>query len=210
MSDRLIDAIANMEEQEALALVKQELDSGVPPLEMLDRCRQAMDIIGKRFEKGEYFVTELLMGGEILQQIAALVKPRIGEITRQNKLGRIVFGTVAGDIHDLGKDIVEFMLDINGFEVFDLGVDVAPARFVEAIKEHRPQVVGLSCLITVAFESMKQTVEAIKEAGLRDSVKIMIGGGTTDEQVKNYAGADAYGKDAVAAVNLAKGWISGN
>jgi len=210
MSDRLIDAIANMEEKEALALVEQELNSGVPPLEVLDRCRQAMDIIGKRFEKGEYFVTELLMGGEILQQIAALVKPHIGEITQQNKLGKIVFGTVAGDIHDLGKDIVEFMLDINGFEVFDLGVDVAPARFVEAIKEHKPQVVGLSCLITVAFESMKQTVEAIKEAGLRDSVKIMIGGGTTDEQVKTYAGADAYGKDAVAAVNLAKGWISGN
>jgi trimethylamine corrinoid protein len=208
MPDKLVECIANMEEAEALALVKQELDSGVPPMELLDRCRQAMDIIGKRFEKGEYFVTELLMGGEILAQISAIVKPRIGDITGRKKLGTVVFGTVAGDIHDLGKDIVEFMLDINGFEVVDLGVDVPPAKFVEAIKEKKPQVVGLSCLITVAFESMKQTVEAIKAAGLRDGVKIMIGGGTTDEQVKSYAGADAYGKDAVAAVNLAKGWVN--
>ena len=207
MPDRLINAIADMEETEALSLVKQELDSGKPPLEILERCRQAMDIIGKRFEKGEYFVTELLLGGEILHQISAIVKPHISEASGQKKLGRVVFGTVSGDIHDLGKDIVEFMLDINGFEVIDLGVDVAPAVFVEAIREKQPQVVGLSCLITAAFESMKQTVDAIKAAGLRDSVKIMIGGGTTDEQVRIYAGADAYGRDAVAAVNLAKQWI---
>ncbi|HJX03766.1 MAG TPA: cobalamin-dependent protein [Dehalococcoidia bacterium] len=210
MSDKLVDAIVNMEEKEALDLVNKDLASGIPAMSILDRSRQAMDEIGKRFEKGEYFVSELLMGGEILRQISEVIKPQIGEIAKQNKLGKVVFGTVAGDIHDLGKDIVEFMLDINGFEVIDLGVDVPPAKFVEAIKEHKPQVVGLCCLITVAFESMKQTVEAIKAAGLRDNVKIMIGGGTTDEQVKTYAGADAYGKDAVAAVTLAKKFTGAN
>jgi methanogenic corrinoid protein MtbC1 len=207
MADKFVQAIIDMQEKEALAMAEQMLDSGKSGMAVLDLCREAMDGIGKRFEKGEYFISELLMGGEILRQIAVLAKPKMGEATQAKKLGKVVFGTVAGDIHDLGKDIVEFMLDINGFEVYDLGVDVPAAKFVEAIKEHKPQVVGLSCLITVAFDSMKQTVEAIKAAGLRDSVKIMIGGGTTDEQVKAYAGADAYGKDAVAAVTLAKKWV---
>jgi methanogenic corrinoid protein MtbC1 len=210
MSDKFVDAIVNMEEKEAIDLVSKELESGATAISILDRSRQAMDEIGKRFEKGDYFVSELLMGGEILRQISALIKPKIGDTAKQKKFGKVVFGTVAGDIHDLGKDIVVFMLDINGFEVIDLGVDVSPAKFVEAIKEHNPQVIGLCCLITVAFESMKQTVEAIKDAGLRDKVKIMIGGGTTDEQVKTYAGADAYGKDAVAAVTLAKKFIGAN
>jgi methanogenic corrinoid protein MtbC1 len=207
MADKFVQAIIDMQEKEAIAMASQMLDSGKSAMEVLDLCREAMDGIGKRFEKGEYFISELLMGGEILRQIAAIAKPKMGEVTAQKKLGKVVFGTVAGDIHDLGKDIVEFLLDINGFEVIDLGVDVPVNKFVEAIKEHKPQVVGLSCLITVAFDSMKQTVEAITAAGLRDSVKIMIGGGTTDEQVKSYAGADAYGKDAVSAVTLTKRWI---
>ena len=208
MADKFVQAIIDMQEKEAIAMANEMLDKGVPAMEVLDKCREAMDGIGKRFEKGEYFISELLMGGEILRQISAVVKPKIGAAgTSQKKLGKVVFGTVAGDIHDLGKDIVEFMLDINGFEVIDLGVDVPANKFVDAIKEHKPQVVGLSCLITVAFDSMKQTVEAIKAAGLRNSVKIMIGGGTTDEQVKAYAGADAYGKDAVSAVTLTKKWV---
>ena len=208
MADKFVQAIIDMQEKEAIEMANQMLDKGVPAMEVLNKCREAMDGIGKKFEKGEYFISELLMGGEILRQISAVVKPKIGAAgTSQKKLGKVVFGTVAGDIHDLGKDIVEFMLDINGFEVIDLGVDVPVNKFVDAIKEHKPQVVGLSCLITVAFDSMKQTVEAIKAAGLRDSVKIMIGGGTTDEQVKAYAGADAYGKDAISAVTLTKKWV---
>jgi 5-methyltetrahydrofolate--homocysteine methyltransferase len=119
-----------------------------------------------------------------------------------------VLGSVKGDIHDIGKDIVKFLLDVNGFEVHDLGVDVPPERFVEAIREVQPGVVGMSALLTTVFESMKNTVAAIQEAGLRDNVKIMIGGGTVSEEVRAYSGADAYGKDAVAAVNLAKEWIA--
>ena len=211
MPGRLVDVIVDMQEKEALTLATEMLDSGTDPMKVLNLGREAMEIIGQRFEKGEYFISELLMGGEILQQIQTAVKPKIkAEATKEKKLGKVIIGTVAGDIHDLGKDIVEFMLDINGFEVHDLGVDVAPAKFVEAIKEVKPQVVGMSCLLTIAFDSMKETVEAIKAAGLRDSVKIMIGGGMTDEQVLGYSGADARGKDAVAAVTLAKKWTGGN
>jgi methanogenic corrinoid protein MtbC1 len=209
VSDKLVAAIVDMKEAEALALTKQMLDSGTDPMKLLDRCREAMGLVGKRFEKGEYFVSELLMGGEILKQIQEMVKPKIKAGATDKKLAKVVFGTVAGDIHDLGKDIVEFMLDVNGFEVHDLGVDVSADKFVAAIKEDKPQIVGMSCLLTVAFDSMKATVEAIKAAGLRDGVKVMIGGGTTDEQVKSFAGADAYGKDAMAAVALAKKWIGG-
>lgn len=209
MPGKLVDAIVEMREEEALSLATEMLDSGTDPMKVLGLCREAMEIVGKKFEKEEYFISELLMAGETLKQIQETAKPRISAATGDKKLGKVVLGTVAGDIHDLGKDIVEFMLDINGFEVHDLGVDVPAERFVEAIKEVKPQVVGMSCLITVAFEPMKDTVEAIKTAGLRDSVKIMIGGGTTDEYVREYAGADAYGKDAVTAVSLALKWIGG-
>jgi 5-methyltetrahydrofolate--homocysteine methyltransferase len=119
----------------------------------------------------------------------------------------VIIGTVAGDIHDIGKDIVVFMLDVNGFEVLDLGVDVPVQRFVDTIQESGSSVVGLSGFLTLAFQSMKDTIEAIDSAGLRDRVKIMIGGGPIDEQVRSFTGADAYGKDAMAAVELAKSWI---
>jgi 5-methyltetrahydrofolate--homocysteine methyltransferase len=118
-------------------------------------------------------------------------------------------GTVAGDIHDIGKDIVVFMLDVNGFEVLDLGIDVPAQKFVDAIKETGSKVVGMSGFLTLAFQSMKDTVEAIKKAGLRDRVKIMIGGGQMNDQVRSFSEADAYGKDAMDAVRLAKGWIGG-
>jgi len=170
VSDKLVDAIVDMKEAEALALTKQMLDSGTDPMKLLGRCREAMEIVGKRFEKGEYFVSELLMGGEILKQIQAMVKPKIKAGATDKKLAKVVFGTVAGDIHDLGKDIVEFMLDVNGFEVHDLGVDVSADKFVAKIKEVKPQVVGMSCLLTVAFDSMKATVEAIKASLTRISL----------------------------------------
>jgi len=116
---------------------------------------------------------------------------------------------VEGDVHDIGKNIVTFLLDANGFEVMDIGIDVPPQKFVEAIKSFGPQVVGLSGLLTIAYDSMKKTVDAVNEAGLRDKVKIMIGGGQMSDKVKEYAGADAYAKDAMAGVVLAKQWIGG-
>jgi 5-methyltetrahydrofolate--homocysteine methyltransferase len=135
-----------------------------------------------------------------------MVKPKMSKQGEIKRVGKVVFGTVAGDIHDIGKDIVVFMLDVNGFEVYDLGVDVPAQKFVEKIKETGAPVVGLSGFLTLAFDSMKQTVDAIKAAGLRDKVKVMIGGGQMSEEVRKYTGADAYGPDAMAGVSLAKKW----
>ena len=209
MSQELINLVVDMREDEAVALAEKLLNEGVAPLSLLDDCRAALGIIGERFASGECFVPELILAGEMLRQIGAMVKPRMGGdgSAPQKKLGKIVFGTVEGDIHDIAKDIVVFMLDINGFDVMDLGVDVPVAKFVEAVKEFKPQVVGLSGFLTLAYDPMKNTVQALVDAGLRDSVKIMIGGGQMDDQVAAYAKADAYGKDAMAAVTLSKGWV---
>ena len=209
MSKELIDAVVDMREEDAVKIAEKLLNSGADPLGLLDDCREALGIIGSRFAAGECFVPELILAGEMLRQIGAMVKPRIAGSggAAQKKLGKIVFGTVEGDIHDIAKDIVVFMLDVNGFDVMDLGVDVPAAKFVEAVKSFKPQVVGLSGFLTLAYDPMKNTVQALKDAGLRDSVKIMIGGGQMDDQVCAYAKADAYGKDAMAAVTLSKGWV---
>lgn len=209
MSQQLIDAIADMREEDALALVKEMADSGVKPFAILNDVKTAMDIIGQRYEEGEYFLPELMLAGEMMNQIMTIVKPGLGESLTEEYLGKVLIGTVKGDIHDIGKDIVTFMLKVSGFDVLDLGVDVPEQKFVGAIKEFQPQVVGLSGFLTLTFDQMKATVEAIEKAGQRDQVKIMIGGGQMDDAVKDFVGADAYGKDAMAAVKLAKGWIGG-
>lgn len=207
MLDSLVDAIVNMKEAEALKLTKEMLENGEEPMKILALCREAMDFVGRRFEKGEYFLPELVLAGKMLEQIASIVKPKLAEVHEKKMTGKVVIGTVEGDIHDIGKNIVTFMLDVNGFEVHDLGIDVPSVRFVEAIKEIQPQVLGLSGFLTLAFDSMKKTIEAIEESGLRDKVKIMIGGGQIDETVRRYTKADAYGTDAMAAVSLCKRWI---
>ena len=208
MSNELVDAMAKMREQEALDLAEKMLNDGEDPLKVLDLCREAVEIVGKQFEEGKYFLPELVLSGEMLKKISKMAEPFMKQEAEKKaeRLGKVVMGTVQGDIHDIGKDIVTFLLDVNGFEVHDLGVDVPPQRFVEAIRAVQPQVVGMSALLTLAFESLKSTVDAIREAGLRDQVKIMIGGGGVDDEVREYAGADAYGEDAMAAVNLSKKW----
>jgi 5-methyltetrahydrofolate--homocysteine methyltransferase len=205
MSQQLIEAITEMREEDALQLTKELLDNGASPSDILVACKDAMDVIGKRFENGEAFIPELMLAGEMMTAITGVLKPRMAGETSGEKLGKIVLGTVQGDIHDIAKDIVGFMLDLNGFEVTDLGVDVAPEKFVEAVKQTGARIVGLSGFLTLAFDPMKDTVAALKAAGLND-VKIMIGGGQVDENIRQYTGADAYGKDAMAAVALAKEW----
>ena len=208
---QLVEAISEMREEEAFALAKAMLDRGEDPVRVLELCREAMDIVGKRFEKQEYFLPELVLAGEMLENIGAIAKPLIKEKSggEAKKLGRVLIGTVYGDVHDIGKNIVTFMLDINGFEVKDIGIDVPVAKFVEEIREFKPSVVGLSGFLTLAFDSMKDTVQAIEAAGLRKQMKIMIGGGQVDEAVRTYTGADAYGSNAVAAVTLCRQWIPG-
>jgi len=210
--NELVDAIAHMKEQNALNLAEKMLNEGENPISILEMCREAVEYVGKQFELGNYFLPELIMAGEMLKKISKMTEPFVKQDTSQNteRIGKVVIGSVKGDIHDIGKDIVIFMLDVNGFEVQDLGVDVPPEEFVDAIRQTQPQIVGMSALLTTVFESFKNTVEAIKVAGLRDDVKIMIGGGTVTDDVRKYSGADAYGKDAVAAVNLSKKWVAKN
>jgi methanogenic corrinoid protein MtbC1 len=207
MAKDLVTALADLKEQEALKIVEERLAAKEDPLKILDDARKAMEIVGKRFAASEYFVPDLVYSGEIMKEITEIVKPKMAQTAGAKKLGKIVFGTVAGDIHDIGKNIVIFMLDVNGFEVYDLGVDVPVQKFVDKIKETGAPIVGLSGFLTLAFDSMKQTVDAIKAAGLRDKVKIMIGGGQITDEVRKYTGSDAYGRDAMAGVTLAKKWI---
>jgi 5-methyltetrahydrofolate--homocysteine methyltransferase len=209
MAKDLVKTLADLKEKEALRIVQERLNAGDNPLSILNDARRAVEIVGKRFSDCEYFIPDLVYSGEILKAVTDLVKPKLTKAAEVKRIGKVVVGTVAGDIHDIGKDIVVFMLDVNGFEVFDLGIDVPVQKFVDKIKETDSKVVGLSGFLTLAFQSMKDTVEAIKGAGLRNKVKIMIGGGQIDDQVKGFTGADAYGKDAMEAVKLAKGWIGG-
>jgi len=207
MAEDLISTLADLKEKEALKIVEDRLNAGEDPLGILNDARKALEIVGNRFASSEYFIPDLVYSGEILNVISEMVKPKLTKEAEVKRVGKVVIGTVAGDIHDIGKDIVVFMLDVNGFEVYDLGVDVPAQKFVDKIKESGAPIVGLSGFLTLAYDSMKQTIEAINNAGLRDKVKVMIGGGQITEEVMKYAGADAYGKDAMTGVSLAKKWV---
>ena len=207
MNDTLINLMADLQEEETLSMVNTLIKEGGNPMDILSDARSAMEIVGKRFETSEYFIPDLMMAGEILKGISDIVKPLLQSDDASSKKGKVLIGTVAGDIHDIGKDIVTFMLDVSGYDVLDIGIDVPIQVFVEKIQEFQPSVVGLSGFLTLAFDSMKKTVEALEKAGLRDNLKIMIGGGQMDDEIRKYVRADAFGKDAVAAVNLCKQWI---
>lgn len=212
MSKRLTEAIVEIREEEALRIVEDAVAKGEDLFNILDSCQEGLKIVGEKFQKEEYFLPELVASGEMLKKISDIVKPQLAKSAARDraggrKRGKIVLGTVRGDIHDIGKDIVKLVLDANGFEVVDLGVDVPEETFVSAVREAQPQVVAISSLLTPAYNSMKSTIEALEKARLRDKIKIIIGGGQVDEIVRKYVKADAYGVDAMAAVNLAKQWI---
>ncbi len=208
---QLVDYIADMREQEAVSLAEEILDDGYDPVKVLEHCKEAMEIVGERFEHGEYFLPELMLAGEILSQISDKAKPlmKASNVAAEGTAthGTVLIGTVHGDLHDIGKNIVTFLLETNGFKVIDLGIDVPIAEFIKSIEDNQPEIVGLSGFLTLAFDAMKETIAALEAAGLRDGIKVMIGGGQVDERVKDYTGADAYGRNAMDAVNLCKGWI---
>ena len=210
MSADLVNALADLKEEEVINIVEQRLNTGEDPLRILEDSRKGMELVGKRFADREYFIPDLVYSGEILKRLTELVKPKLARTTEAKRLGKIVIGTVAGDIHDIGKNIVTFMLDVNGFEVHDIGVDVPVQKFVDKLRETDTTILGLSGFLTLAYDSMKDTVKAVETAGLRDKVRIMIGGGLIDEDIRKYTGADAYGRDAVAAVQIARKWQGGN
>ena len=208
MAGDLISLMAELKEDEVLKIVEERLNANEDPVKILDDARSAMEVVGRRFADGEYFIPDLVYSGEILKEVTDLVKPKLKGASEVKRLGKVIVGTVAGDIHDIGKDIVVFMLDVNGFEVLDLGVDVPAEKFIEKIKESGAAIVALSGFLTLSYDSMKATIDAIQGAGLRDKVKIMIGGGQINEDIRKYTSADAYGKDAMAGVKLAKEWTS--
>ncbi len=200
----LAQAMADLAEEKVKELIKEKIAAGVPASQVLKECQAGMAEIGKRYEHGEYFVSELMYAGEIMKDIMVDLSPMLGgEQESEATLGKVVLGTVKGDIHDLGKDVVALMLRGAGFEVIDLGVDVTPGKFVEAIEESGATIVGMSVFLTMAYEAATATVNAIKEAGLRDKVSIMIGGGPVTELVREKTGCDFFGKDAVSGTNYA-------
>jgi len=206
MAKDLTNLLADLKEDEVIAIVRERLGKNEDPMKILNEASRGMEIVGKRFADSRYFIPDLVYSGEILKKINELVKPKLSGGGEVKKVGKVIIGTVAGDIHDIGKDIVVFMLDVSGFEVYDLGIDVPVQKFVDAIKETEAPVVGMSGFLTLAFDSMKQTVDAIQQAGLREKVKVMIGGGQITDEVVKYTGADGFGKDAMAGVTLARKW----
>lgn len=204
----LADALVQMQKVRVDELVRDLLEAGTDPMEILEASKGAMTEVGRLFETQEYFVPELILAGAMLKDISEAVKPYLQSAgDGSEKKGRVIIGTVQGDIHDIGKDIVVTMLEVNGYEVMDLGVDVPPSRFIEAAREFQPQVIGLSGFLTLAYDPMKETVEALKAEDM-GHIKVMIGGGQIDDQVMVYTGADGWGLDAMAAVNFCNQWIA--
>jgi len=203
--EEITKALADLDEERTLQLVGEALAEQVPADDILQACQEGMNQVGARFECQDYFVSDLIMSGEIFKQVGAILEPHL-KVGGGAHLGKVVVGTVKGDIHDIGKDIVVNMLKSAGFEVIDLGVDVPVARFVDALKESGATVLGLSGLLTLAFDSMKETIKAIAAAGMRDKVRIMVGGGPVDGNVCKAVGADDWGANAQQAVRLAKQW----
>jgi methanogenic corrinoid protein MtbC1 len=203
-NDMLINALADLEEDTFNSLLETALAAGNDPLTLLEICRKGMEIVGKRFEDKEYFLVDLIMAAEIFKTASAQLEPGLVQSGKPESAGTIVFGTVHGDIHDIGKDIVVAMLRGAGFTVHDIGVDAPTQAFVDKVKETRATIVGMTGLITISYDTMKETIDALAAAGLRENVKVMIGGGMVNERVQEFTGADAWGKDAVRAVTLAR------
>lgn len=200
MLQELAMAVVELRRDEALDLVKRRTESGEDPLGILAECQEGMAIVGDRFQKGEYFLAELILSGEIFKEAMACLDPYLAKSRPPKPVGKVVLATMQGDIHDLGKNILGVLLKAQGFEVHDLGVDVAPAKIVDAVREVQPDFVGFSALITTAFPSMKEAAEMLAEAGLRRGVKLMVGGGVTSPMVKDYIGADFQTLDAAEGV----------
>jgi 5-methyltetrahydrofolate--homocysteine methyltransferase len=202
-STSLFDAVAHAREEEVMALVGQQLAAGVSAADVLAECNRGMVELGNRFSTGDCYLPDLMFAGMIMKSVMAELGPRLTKASAGHSRGTIVMGSVQHDVHDIGKDIVITMLRGVGFEVIDLGVDVPAEKFVHAITQHKPQVVGMSVLLTTCFKSVIATVEAIQKAGQRQSVSIMVGGAAASDLLSVNAGCDFYGRSAVDGVKFA-------
>jgi methylmalonyl-CoA mutase cobalamin-binding domain/chain len=189
-----------LQRDEVLATVTSRVERGDDALEILDDARRAMAVVGEQFQEGTLFLAQMMLAAEIFKGVMAILEPRLERARPAEPLGRVVLATPKGDIHDLGKNIFATLLEAQGFEVHDLGVDVDPQRVIEKTREVGPDLIGFSALITTAFASMKQTAEIIEEQGLREQIKLMVGGGVTTDALKAYVGADFQSTDATEGV----------
>ena len=197
---QISEAIVELKWNEIASLTNEALETGASPMDIINQgLVPAMSEIGTRFSSGEIFLPELMLSAKTMKTALGILLPRLGQQGTSYK-GRVAMGTVAGDIHDIGKNIVISMLQGNGFEVMDLGVDVAPERFVEIVRDNELQVLGLSALLTVTMPMMEETIKALERAGLRQKTKVIVGGAPVTQVYADQIGADAYGADAVAAV----------
>jgi len=206
MADQLSlsEALAQLKEDQVLALIKAQIDAGVPATEIMRACQDGLALVGKRYETGQYFISELMYAGEIMKGVMRDLEPLLKDSPElKGKAGTVVLGTVKGDIHDIGKDVVALMLRGAGYEVVDLGVDVSPAEFVEAVKAHGPFLVGMSVFLTTCCKAIEATVKALDAAGLRAGVKVLIGGAAASDFVAERTGCDGFGATAVDAVTFA-------
>jgi 5-methyltetrahydrofolate--homocysteine methyltransferase len=199
------ESLINLDLDRTVDFVKKAIEYGVKPLDIINVLADGMKIVGDSYEKGVYFVADLIVASEIFKEVMNILEPLImREKEGLKPIGRVVIGTVEGDIHDIGKNLVVTMLRANGFEVIDLGVDVSPQKFVDAVKQYKPDIVGMSALLTSTMINMKKVIEALEREGLRDKVKIIVGGAPLTEKFAKEIGADAYGENAVIAVEICK------
>ena len=204
---KIYDSVLNGDMDETAGFVQAALNAQFQPgLILNEGMISAMKEVGRLFEEGEYFVPEMLISARAMQAGLAILKPHLVQ-AKVASAGKVVVGTVKGDLHDIGKNLVAMMLEGSAFDIVDLGVDVSPDKFVEAVKTHQPQIVGLSALLTTTMPNMKATIEALKVAGLRDQVKVMIGGAPITEAYAHDIGADGYATDASRAATLAKALV---
>ena len=208
IKEELIEAVTELQEERTYTVVKKLIEEGVNPKEIIDLLRKGVETVGEKFSKKEYFLTELVMAGEIFQQSAKILESTLKkEVVESTNLGTVIIGTVKGDVHDIGKNIFVTLLKAANYQVHDLGVDIPAEKFVEKVKETNANIVAYSGLLTIALDAMKETTEALKSAGLRDKVKIIIGGLPVDEMWMKEAGADAYTDSAFKGVNIITNWI---
>ncbi|MFH1480418.1 MAG: cobalamin-dependent protein [Pseudomonadota bacterium] len=210
MEERLKAAFLGMKRQDAIRIVREALEGGKDPYSILNVCREAMEEVGRRFETGEFFLSELIYSAEVFKTISATLEPGlIGRPGREESVGMVVFGTPKGDIHDLGKNIVITMMRAQGFEVYDLGVDVPTERFIEEIQRTGARILAMSALITPAFVVMKEAITLLEKKGLRKETFVIIGGGVTTEFARKQVGADVQTLNPIVAIRLCRNFIKG-
>ncbi len=200
MAGQIADLIVELKRDQTLEAVRARTDAEEDPLVLLEECRRGMVQVGKRFEEGEYYLSELMISGEIFKEAMVILEPALAQVRGSDPIGTVVLATMHGDIHDLGKSIVATLLRVHNFEVHDLGVNVEPEVLVEKVREVAPDIVGFSALITTAFESTRRAAELLVQEGLRDKLKIVVGGGVTTPEFGEYVGADFHTLDASTGV----------